>query len=417
MDETQRSTRRGWVADAAWYAASAIFAWLVSTAAEVPLQRSWGRIAVWTYLAAIPVALVSSRTALPHRARVALAVTVMAGAAVAPLVLAASGRSPGDRGATAQSEVLIVEEGATSLLHGRDPYAAAYDRGPLAGRPAPTRTHVPYPPGMLVFGVPKAVAGAGPGTDARVWFLVVSLSVAIPALRRMRTDGDGRLLVFQVLFALPTGAMLIATGGHDLPVLAALLAGFVLLDAGRPVASGLAAGAALAMRQTSVLALPFLLAIAPREHRRRHLVAALLPPFVLTVPFLLWDAGAFVEDVIRFPLGLGSGPSAARTPTLGRLLVDLAPAAGTTITIILVAAIVVATVALVAVRPPTTVAGACVRAAGAYGAAFVLAPAARFGYVVYPLSLVAWAAAFSRGAGTETDRVAAQDVSTASTDP
>lgn len=410
METTPKPPRRGWEVDAAWYAASAVFAWLVMAVADVPLQRSWGRVAVWTYLAAAPVAFLSSRTTLPHRARVALAAAVMAGAAGAPLVLAVSDRSSGDRGATAQSEVLIVEEAATSLARGRDPYAASYDRGPLAGRPAPTRAHVPYPPGMLVFGLPKAVAGAGPGTDARVWFLLASLTLAVPAIRRMRTDEDGRLLVFQVLFALPTGAMLIATGGHDLPVLAALLASFVLLDAGRPVASGLGAGAALALRQTSVLALPFLLAIAPRERRLHQLVTALLPPLVLSLPFLLWDAGAFVEDAVRFPLGLGTGPSAARTPTLGRALVELAPAARTPITIVLVVAIAATTVALVTIRPPTTMAGACVRAAGAYAAAFVLAPAARFGYVVYPLSLVAWAVAFSRGDGTEAARVPAQDV-------
>jgi hypothetical protein len=313
---------------------------------------------------------------------------------VAPLADAAADRGPGDRGATAQSEVLIVEEGATSLLEGRNPYAAAFDDGPLADRPAPTRTHVPYPPGMLVFGVPKAVAGPGPLTDARVWFLIFSLAIALPSIRRMRTDADGRLLVFQVLFVLPTGAMALATGGHDVPVLAALLASFVVADRGGAAASGLAWGAALAMRQTSILAFPFLSAIVPARRRVAQLAAGLLPALVLSVPFLAWDATAFVEDVVRFPLALGDGPSSAGTPTLGSLLLDAAPSARTAITIVLVAAIAGIAVALVAVRPPHTAAPACLRAAGAYAAAIVLAPAARFGYVVYPISSLVWSAAF-----------------------
>jgi hypothetical protein len=397
MEGAGSGTPRGWYEDAAWYAASTVFAALVWQLADVPLQRSWGRVAVWAYLGAIVVALVLARTSLRNGARLAVAVAVMAGAAVAPLALAAADRGPGDRGATAQSEVLIVEESAASLVHGRDPYAAAFDRGPLGDRPGPTRTHVPYPPGMLVFGAPRAIGGPGPLTDARVWFLLASLTISIPSIRRMRTDPHGRLLVFQVLFVLPTGAMPIATGGHDVPVLSALLASFVLADGGRAIASGLAAGAALAMRQTTVLALPFLAAIQPGRDRARPLAAAIVPAVVLSVPFLLWDAAAFVEDVIRFPLGLGTGRSSARTPTLGSWLLELAPSARPAITAALVGTIVAVTLALAVLRPPRTAAAACLRAAGAFGVAIALAPAARFGYLVYPFSLLAWAAAFRRG--------------------
>jgi hypothetical protein len=401
MGEAHRPDRRGWYVDAAWYAASTIFAVLVWRLADVPLQRSWGGLAVWSYLGASVVALALSRSSLSHGARIALAVAALLGATLAPLAIAVADRGPGDRGATAQSEVLIVEEAATTLLDGRDPYTQAYDRGPLADRPGPTRTHVAYPPGIFVFGVPKALAGPGPLTDARVWFLAASLAIALPSLRRMRTDGDGRLLVFQVLFVLPTGAMPLATGGHDVPVLAALLASVVLAGGDRATASGLAAGAALAMRQTTILALPFLAAITPPARRPRQVAVALVPALAASVPFLLWDAAAFIEDVVRFPLGLGTGRSSARTPTLGSALLDLVPSARTAVTIALVVSIAVIVVALVAIRSPRTAADACVRMAAAYGAAIALAPAARFGYLIYPLSFLAWAAAFARGSDAE----------------
>ena len=383
-------------ADAARYAASAAFAGIVALGAAIPLQRSWGEVAVWVYAGG---AVVAGLLALAHVGRrLELAIAVMVGATIVPLALAAADRSPTDRGATAQSEVLIVEEGATALLRGHDPYAVAYGSGPLASRPVPTQTHVPYPPAMLAFGLPKASLGAGPLTDARVWFLLVSLGIAIPAVRAMHAGPDGRILTFQVLFVLPTGALLLATGGHDIPVLATLLAAIALADRERSDGAGAAAGLALAMRQTSALAIPFVLAIVPRERRLHAAAWAVLPLLLTSLPFLAWDADAFVEDTVLFPLGLGAGTSSARTPTLGSALIERVPEARTTITIALVIAIAIVVVALLVVRTPTTAAGASARAAAAFTVAIALAPAARIGYLVYPISLAVWALALRENA-------------------
>src|SRR5439155_7877666 len=80
---------------------------------------------------------------------------------------------------------------------------------------------------------------------------------------------DGRLLAFQVLAVLPTGALAVATGGDDIPVLALLLLSLVLLRDRRPVAAGLAAGAAGALKQTAWVLLPLLILAAPRGRARR----------------------------------------------------------------------------------------------------------------------------------------------------
>jgi hypothetical protein len=402
--------RRAWT-DAALYAGSALFAWLVIASSDLPLQRAWGRVAVWSYAGGAALALLLAAAPRRPRFRTTLAIAVMIGATVVPLLTAAAGRGGDEPGAGAQSEVFIVEDGASALLEGRDPYAVRFG-GPLASRPLPTRTHVPYPPGMLLFGLPKATAGAGVATDARVWFLLVSLGVAVPALRTMRTDANGRLRSFQILFVLPTGSALLATGGHDVPVLAVLLAASVLADRQRFDGSGAVSGLALSLRQTSLLAIPFLVSVVPRGRRARSLAWTAIPILAIVVPFLLWDPGAFVEDTILFPLGLGTGPSSARTPTLGALLIGLWPGARTPITIGLIVALVVSVAVLLRWRPSTTAAGASARAAVAFAIAIALAPAARFGYVVYPISLAAWSLAFRAGrpvapegrATRETDR-------------
>jgi hypothetical protein len=391
---------RSWALDAVLYGASASFAAITATAAEIPLQRSWGRAVLWPYGIAALIAVIaawSSSTARGdgarhHRRRTALVLIVFAATALLPMTVAAERRAD-DPGAHAQSEVIIVEEAARATLHGHDPYAAEYRDGPLSDRPVATQVHFPYLPGMLAFGLPRAFAGDAPWTDARVWFTVVALTGAGIGLLRMPT-ADARIRSFQVLFALPTGALLLATGGVDIPVIAMLLATAVLVRNERSVAAGVAGGLAVAAKQTSILVLPFLVLALPRgAPRRRSALTAGSVAAALIAPFAVWDVGAFVEDAVLFPLDLGRGASAAGTPTVGSLLLDLSPSQRTAMTLVLVAAILgVAGFLLVRDRAPS-IAQACARAAGAFLTAIALAPAARAGYLVYPANLIVWAIA------------------------
>jgi hypothetical protein len=390
---------RWWIVDALLYGCSALFAGLTAATAAIPLQRWWGRVALWPYVLAAAIALmaalVSGSEQQQRRRRTLLVAVVFAAAALAPMAVAASRRAGGDPGAYAQSEVIIVEEAAAALLEARNPYVAEYRDGPLGERPVATQVHFPYLPGMLVFGIPRALADPATWTDARVWFAVVALAVAGTALLRMASAPEDRLRTFQVLFALPTGALLLATGGVDIPVIAMLLGITVLVRNDRPVAAAVMGGLALATKQTSILVLPFLVLAIPRGRpRRRFIVTVGALGGALIVPFALWDVDALVEDAILFPLGLGQGESAAATPTLGSLLVDLFPSSRTAVTVLLVAAIVIVVASLLIRGPGPSLSQACARAGGAFVAAIALAPAARVGYLVYPVNLIVWAIAF-----------------------
>jgi Glycosyltransferase family 87 len=385
--------------DALLYGCSALFAGLTAWTAGIPLQRSWGRVALWPYALAAAIALIAARISgsEPHqrRRRTILVAAVFAASAIAPMAVAASRRAGGDAGAYAQSEVIIVEEAAIALRDGRDPYVAEYRDGPLADRPVATQVHFPYLPGMLAFGIPRALADPATWTDARVWFTVVALAVAGMGLLRMAAAPEDRLRTFQVLFALPTGALLLATGGVDIPVIAMLLGTTVLVRNDRPVAAGVMGGLALAMKQTSILVLPFLVLAIPRgRSRRRFVITVGAVGAALIVPFALWDVDAFVEDAILFPLGLGQGESAAATPTLGSLLVDLFPSSRTAVTVLLVTAIAIVVASLLFRGRGPSLSQACARGAGAFLATIALAPAARVGYLVYPVNLIVWAIAF-----------------------
>ncbi len=345
--------------------------------------------------AAVTLSLRHRSESQGERRRALLAVAVFALTAVVPLVIAAHLRAEGDPGNHAQSEVIIVEEGADALFDGRDPYAVEYIDGPLSDRPLATQVHFPYMPFMLVFGIPRALVGHVPWADARVWFTIFSLSVALPGLLRMRSSSHARVRTFQVLFALPTGALLLGTGGVDIPVLAMLLATFVLAQRDGTRSAGLVGGLALATKQTSLLVLPFVaLAIADRRARRRFLAMTGLVGVGLTLPFALWDGRAFIEDAVLFPLGAGHGASAAQTPTVGSWLLDLFPSQRGIITALLVLLILGVVALLLLSGRGSSIAQACTRAAGAFFFACAFAPAARVGYLVYPANLLAWAFAF-----------------------
>ena len=121
-----------------------------------------------------------------------------------------------------------VQKGV-GLFAGRDPYAATFLHGSLAARPLGTKTHFPYLPGMLPFGVPRALDGRSPLSDARLPFAAATLAAFGLAAARWPGRSTGRLRTAQVLLVLPTGALLMATGGDDLPVLGLMLASLVYL--------------------------------------------------------------------------------------------------------------------------------------------------------------------------------------------
>jgi hypothetical protein len=394
--------RRVWVVDATLYAASAAVAGSVAIFAGISLLREWGRLAVPTYVVGAVVAagvgLLSIEEKDQSRALRWLAVAVLVGAAIIPLGLEAAWRARTSPGLHAQSEAIVTEEAARAIRSATDPYAAEYLNGPLEARPLGTKTHFPYLPAMLVFGLPRAFDGSGALADARVAFaagtlLVGGVALARPPARRLAPAC--RRTVALVLVALPTGALLMATGGDDLPVLACMLLALVLAEEGRPGAAGVAAGLAAITKQTAWILLPFLALVARtregRVARGRFSVVAAGVAAAGTVPFLVWSPGDFVEDVIRFPLGLGEQQSAADTPTLGRALVRLFPASRTAITLALVLVFLVVFAYMLVRRTPATT-SATARAAGlVFLVGILLAPSARFGYVVYPINLFVWA--------------------------
>ncbi|MEU6957140.1 glycosyltransferase 87 family protein [Streptomyces sp. NPDC045714] len=363
--------------DAAWWAFCAATALALGTFSSLGPHRVWGAAAALGYTAA---AVLAARGRSPRTAG-AVAVT---GAVLLPLlVLLAVDR--------AQLEVDVVARSAGLLLSEGTPYLE---------RPAVPEDFNPYLPGMAAFGIPEAVAGPGPFTDPRLWMGAAFLGAFALALPEGVRREAPRWLAACPLVALP-----LAVGGVDLPVAGLMCLGLAGAGQGRPGRAGLALGLAAALKWTAWPAVPValaLLATVSGDGRRGSSAAlrcglvALLTAAALVLPAALRDPGAFRTHVVDFPLGLTGAVSSAASPLPGHLLATQVPG-GRTLTLLLLGVSALLLAVSLLVRPPTTAPAAAARLALGLLLAIAFMPATRFGYLVHPLVLAAWALARQPG--------------------
>ncbi|MEU5325619.1 hypothetical protein [Streptomyces parvus] len=366
---------------ALWWAVCSAAALGLAACSSLGPHRVWGTAAAVGYLAA---ALLAVRGRSPRTAG-AVAVT---GSVLLPLLwLLAVER--------AQLEVRVVARSAGLLLAEGTPYLQ---------RPVVPEDFNPYLPGMAVFGLPEAVAGPGPLTDPRLWMgaaFLGAFAFALPA--------GSRSAPLRWIAACPLVALPLAVGGVDLPVAGLMCLGLALAGRGRAGAAGVALGVAAALKWTAWPAIPVALALlaaasrftgrpadrgsgrpADRAAARCGLVA-LLTAAALVLPAALRDPAAFRAHVVDFPLGLTDAVSSAASPFPGHLLASHVPG-GRTLALLLLGVSAFLLALSLLLRPPATTADAATRLALGLLLAIAFMPASRFGYLVHPLVLAAWAA-------------------------
>ncbi|MFF2076037.1 hypothetical protein ACFVXG_14905 [Kitasatospora sp. NPDC058162] len=387
----------GWLASAAWAAAFP----LVSSLGP---HRTWGTVAAVGYLAAAVTVLLPSRRD-PRTGSTALA---LSGAVVLPLLLLV-------HSGAAQSEVGVIERSGSLLVHQVSPYL---------DDPRTVGEVTPYLPAMALLGVPRALLGADGlparlAGDPRVWCAAVLLGGLWLAHRLLRAaapdtgaaagpDGgpdtgpdDGRRWgavpagqALAALVASPVVALPLAVSGVDLPLTGLLCLALALAAVGRPAATGLVLAAACAMKWTAwpavAVAVALLAATAGRRAAGRCLGTALVGTAALVLPAAVLAPGPMVDQVLAFPLGRGGLRTEAASPLPGKLLADLGTAGWCAAVALLLLGGLGVAVSLVR-RPPRDLVAAADRLALGLGAAFLLAPAGRFGYLALPAVLALWA--------------------------
>jgi len=368
------SVPRYWAAAA--FVVCAGFAGGVALFSTNDLHQLWGLIAGSAYAAA-------AVSVLAWRSRgIDLALLLSAGGAlITPLFLnAATGQK--------QPEVTVIARAARQLVHHDSPYQSVASLATVHNPNA----YNPYLPVMSLFGVPRALFGSHVVTDPRVWFGTAFMVVFWLALRAAGARNAVRWTVF--IAASPVVAFELAVGGTDVPILALLCLGFALLwRRPRFVLAGIALGLASAAKATAWPAvIVAAVLIGTRDGRRQSVVflgSALVACAVIVAPVAIVWPSALLDNTIKFPLGLAGIKSAAASPLPGHLIADT----GHTGHLIAVGLLVLAGAVIAAslvVRPPKTVPSAVWRLAIGLSLMFLLAPATRFGYFIYPASLLLW---------------------------
>ena len=362
---------------AAIFAACALFAAGMGVFSTDSLHRLWGLFAVIAYglAAGLVLAWRSSRAV-----DLALVIAV-GGALLAPLsLLAEQGRW--------QPEVGVIARGARLLLQ----HGSPYESQAVVTASHDPNIYNPYLPVMAIFGLPRALLGPGLITDPRIWFALGFVAVFAAALA---VSGARDVLRWTALVtATPVIAFSLTVGGTDVPVLALLCLGLALLwRRPQPLVAGLVLGVAAATKATAwpalIVAATMLLVRDGRRAAARFLLAALAAAAVIVGPVAAVWPHALVENTILFPLGLAKVKSQAVSPLPGHLLADTGPT-GHTIAVALLCLAGLGVLISLVVRPPRNVPSATWRLIIGLVLMFVLAPATRFGYFMYPLGLWAW---------------------------
>jgi len=420
--------------DALCYGLAALVTLLIICTSTLALYRQWGELAIGPYVfgalaSCIVVAVVRRRSAPAHdvapdteeaaanararnssrlssigTARLVIAACVFIGATLIPLTLEILWRSDGDPGSHYQPEVLTIEKGGQTVAKGKDPYHEVTNaQGKVVyhvpGQPV-YEGFLPYLPLMTVFGLPSAHHHDVVLTDARIFFSLATLAITALALWLCPADGRRKMRTLQVIAILPTAALPLATGGDDMPVVALLLLAMVLAQRRQPFVSGLVLGVVSAMKFTA-WPLAALALFAAKDHRGRRrpgkmFLGMLVVAGPVVVPFALRGPWAFFDNVVLFPLGLSGVSSPAASPLPGHLLVTAFPFLHRALPLAvgIVGGIVLAW--HLWRKPPQTTAQICTLGGVVMAVLFLLAPATRIGYLLYPINFFVWTYLFTQ---------------------
>lgn len=386
--------------DAVLYALAALFSLGLGAYSSDNAQWHWGFLALGPYLLATLLAIAFMKAPARHetRLRVGLVGLVLVGAVLVPLAMEVHWRTEEPTRGFVQPEVPVIERAARNIIEFGNPYQSYWRHGHMVNAvplEATYESFFPYFPLMSVFGLPHAESNtASPLSDARVVMNLITLLTGGAALMLLRATRRQKIRIAQFLLVLPTGALFLATGGDDMPILALSLLGVAALQRRANHVAGVSLGLAAAMKLTAwPLALGALL--VARDGRadpawRRVLLWLVAILGVTILPFAVSSPFAFMSNVVAFPLGLAHVASPAASPLPGHLLTDLWAPVGHLLTPLTLLVGGYVTSRYARRHWPVNLSQLLAIMAVFSTALIFVASATRAGYLIYPLNFALW---------------------------
>jgi len=386
--------------DALLYTLAALFALGTGLYSTANAQWHWGFLSLGPYALAALLALAGAKFATGHegKLRVALVGLVMVGAVIVPLAMEVHWRTEEPTRGFAQPEVLVIERAANDLIKDGTPYQSYWRNGHMVNAVPHIATYesfFPYFPLMSVFGLPHAESkSSSPLSDARVIMTIMTMLTSAAALVLLRATRRQKIRIAQFLLALPTGALFLATGGDDMPILALSLLGVAALQRRANNVAGISLGLAAAMKLTAwPLALGALLVARDRRDSPawRGVAAWMVAILGVTIlPFAVSSPFAFMSNVVAFPMGLAHVASPAASPLPGHLLTVVWAPVGHLLTPVTLLIGGYVTARYARRHWPLDLSQLLAIMSALSTALIFMASATRVGYLIYPLNFMLW---------------------------
>ncbi len=222
-----------------------------------------------------------------------------------------------------------IEEAIKFLLAGKNPYAENYTATPMAQWPFyepgltsnPALYHLIYLPLTILISLPfYLLSQAALGWyDQRFVYLLMFVTLIPMTLSAARAPRE-KLGALMVIGLNPLFTPFFIEGRNDIVVSFWLVGAILLLQRGRFGWAGVFVASAITSKQTAWFFVPFFIfyllgserALQLRKQvwmRLRPLVPAGLLAAAILLPFLFWNAGAFVGDTISYQVGASPGSS------------------------------------------------------------------------------------------------------------
>lgn len=236
--------------------------------------------------------------------------------------------------------VVQTEEAVKFLLKGENPYSVTYEKTPVMGsvnpviwerhgvKENPIIHHFPYPPMTFVSALPfLALSEAFIGWyDQRFVYLALFIATLL-LIYKIPEEPSAKLSIIIAVSLNPFFVSGVREGMNDILLLFWVTLMLFFLQRGKTVLASLALSLACGSKQMAWVMVPFFFVYLYcwnsssgktdiwKFFSSREVIAFIAAAIVVFLPFLIWDAHAFIEDLLSFHAGTTQHPYPLRGET------------------------------------------------------------------------------------------------------